>query len=59
MDTKGFVALAGQGLVRNMGPGRTATLKLQSAQTGESVMVFEEVGLRSICTVTAMRWHMC
>jgi quercetin dioxygenase-like cupin family protein len=43
MDTKGFVALPGQGLVRNMGPGRTATLKLQSGQTGESVMVFEEV----------------
>ena len=29
--------------VWNIQPGRTATLKLQSEQTGESVMVFEEV----------------
>ena len=43
MDTKGFVTLAGQEPVLNIAPGRTAALKLQSAQTGESVMVFEEV----------------
>jgi mannose-6-phosphate isomerase-like protein (cupin superfamily) len=43
MDTKGFVVLPGQGPVFNMAPGRMATLKLQSGQTGESVMVFEEV----------------
>lgn len=43
MDTKGFVTLAGQEPVWNMAPGRAAALKLQSAQTGESVMVFEEV----------------
>lgn len=43
MDTKGFVTLAGQEPTWTMAPGRTAALKLQSAQTGESVMVFEEV----------------
>jgi quercetin dioxygenase-like cupin family protein len=43
MDTKDFVTLAGQEPVWHMAPGRAAVLKLQSTQTGESVMVFEEV----------------
>jgi quercetin dioxygenase-like cupin family protein len=43
MNTKGFVTLPGQQPVWNIAPGRTATLKLQTEQTGESVMVFEEV----------------
>ena len=43
MNTKGFVTLPGQQPVWNIAPGRTATLKLQTNQTGESVMVFEEV----------------
>jgi quercetin dioxygenase-like cupin family protein len=43
MDAKDFVTLAGQEPVWHMAPGRTAALKLQSGQTGESVMVFEEV----------------
>lgn len=41
--TKGFVVLPGQAPTCNMEPGRSAALKLQSGQTGESVMVFEEV----------------
>ncbi len=43
MDTKGFVTLPGEEPVWNMRPGRTAALKLQNEQTGESVMAFEEV----------------
>lgn len=41
--TDGVITLPGQEPVWNMAPGRAATLKLQSVQTGESVMVFEEV----------------
>jgi quercetin dioxygenase-like cupin family protein len=43
MDTKGLVVLPGQAPICKMEPGRLAALKLQSWQTGESVMVFEEV----------------
>ena len=39
----GVTTLPGQEPVWNMAPGRAAALKLQSVQTGESVVVFEEV----------------
>jgi quercetin dioxygenase-like cupin family protein len=39
----GVTTLPGQEPVWNMAPGRAAALKLQSVQTGESVIVFEEV----------------
>src|SRR2546428_416966 len=42
-QTDGVTTLPGQEPVWNMAPGRAAALKLQSGQTGESVMVFEEV----------------
>jgi len=42
MDAKGFVVLPGQGPVWEMAPGRSAALKLQSGETAESVMIFEE-----------------
>ena len=38
-----FVTLPGQEPVWNMAPGRTAALKLQNEQTGQSVMAFEEI----------------
>ncbi len=41
--TDGATTLPGQEPVYNIAPGRAAALKLQSVQTGESVMVFEEV----------------
>ena len=43
MDAKGFVVSPGQGPVWKMAPGRSATLKLQSGKTAESMMMFEEV----------------
>ncbi len=43
MKTESFVTLPGQEPVWNMAPGRTAALKLQNEQTGQSVMAFEEV----------------
>jgi quercetin dioxygenase-like cupin family protein len=43
MNTKDFVTLPGQEPVWNMAPGRTAAIKLQNDQTGQSVMAFEEV----------------
>ena len=43
MDAKGFVVPPGQGPVWNMAPGRSATLKLQSAETAEGMVMFEEV----------------
>src|SRR5260370_7805626 len=43
MKTECFVTLPGQEPVWNMAPGRTATLKLQNQQTGQSVMAFEEI----------------
>jgi len=42
-QTNGVTTIPGQEPVWNMAPGRAAALKLQSGQTGESVMVFEEV----------------
>ncbi|HVC57007.1 MAG TPA: cupin domain-containing protein [Stellaceae bacterium] len=42
MDAKGLVVLPGEGAVWSMSPGRSAALKLQNAQTAESVMAFEE-----------------
>ncbi len=43
MKTESFATLPGQEPVWNMAPGRTAALKLQNQQTGQSVMAFEEV----------------
>jgi uncharacterized RmlC-like cupin family protein len=43
MKTECFVTLPGQEPVWNMAPGRTAALKLQNEQTGQSVMAFEEI----------------
>ena len=43
MDAKGFVVSPGQGPVWKMAPGRSATLKLRSGKTAESMMMFEEV----------------
>jgi len=40
MGTKGFVVPPGQGPVWNMAPGRSATLKLQSRETAESMTMF-------------------
>ena len=42
-QTDGVTTLPGQEPVWNIAPGRAAALKLQSGQTGESVMAFEEV----------------
>src|SRR5262245_40571014 len=42
MDAKGIVIPPGQGSVWSMAPGRSATLKLQSAETADSMMMFEE-----------------
>src|SRR5499427_708847 len=55
MDAKGLVVLPGQGPVWNMAPGRSATLKLQSSQTAESVMMFEEAAPAG--TVTNFHLH--
>jgi mannose-6-phosphate isomerase-like protein (cupin superfamily) len=41
-DAKGVVVQPGEGAVWNMSPGRSAALKLQNAETAESVMAFEE-----------------
>jgi len=37
MDAKGFVVPPGEGPVWNMAPGRSAALKMQSGETGESL----------------------
>ena len=42
MGAKGLVVQPGEGAVWNMSPGRSAALKLQNAETAESVMAFEE-----------------
>jgi len=42
METRGFVVPASQGRVWEMAAGRSSTLKLLGAVTGESVMMFEE-----------------
>ena len=55
MGTKGFVVPPGQGPVWNMAPGRSATLKLQSGETAESMTMFEEVAPTG--TVTNFHMH--
>jgi mannose-6-phosphate isomerase-like protein (cupin superfamily) len=42
MDAKGFVVPPGGGSVLRMAPGRSAALKLQGGETGNSIMLFEE-----------------
>jgi len=37
MDAKGFVVPPGERPVWNMAPGRSAALKMQSGETGESL----------------------
>jgi quercetin dioxygenase-like cupin family protein len=53
--TDGVTMLSGQEPVWNMTPGRTIALKLQSGQTGESIMVFEEVAPAG--TATTLHLH--
>jgi quercetin dioxygenase-like cupin family protein len=55
MDEKGFVVASGRGPVWDMSPGRSATLKLQSEETAESVTMFEEVAPTG--TATAFHIH--
>jgi quercetin dioxygenase-like cupin family protein len=55
MDANGVVKLPGEGPVRNMAPGREATLKLQNGETQESLMMFEEVA--PVGTVTPLHLH--
>jgi mannose-6-phosphate isomerase-like protein (cupin superfamily) len=55
METKGTNTLSGQEPVWNMAPGRTAALKLQNDQTGQSVMAFEEV--TPVGTETPLHLH--
>src|ERR1700730_5204260 len=43
MKTNGLVVLPGQELIWQMEPDRTATFKLLSEQTGNSVAIFEEL----------------
>ena len=52
---KGFVVAAGEGLVRQMAPGRAATLKLLNGETDQSIMMFEETAPNG--TVTTMHLH--
>jgi quercetin dioxygenase-like cupin family protein len=42
MGGQGFVVPPGEGPVWDMSPGRSAALKLVGAETGESIMMFEE-----------------
>ena len=42
MEAHGFVVPPGQGRVWEMAAGRSSALKLLGAETGESVMMFEE-----------------
>lgn len=55
MDAKGFVVRSGEGPVWAMAPGRSSALKLLSAQTGESVMMFEETAPAG--TATTLHLH--
>ena len=55
MDAKGFVVPPGEGPVWNMAPGRSAALKMQSGETGESLMMFEETA--PVGTVTNFHFH--
>ncbi len=54
-DANGIVVMPGEGPVRNMAPGRAATLKLLSGATDESVMLFEETAPPG--TVTTLHLH--
>lgn len=40
---QGFVVPTDEGTIWNMAPGRAASLKAQGTETGESMMVFEEL----------------
>ncbi len=51
----GFVVSPGQGAMWNMSPGRTAAIKMQSRETGESMMMFEEAAPPG--TVTPFHLH--
>lgn len=51
----GIVVPAGKGPVRQMAPGRAATLKLLNGETDHSIMMFEEVAPPG--TVTTMHLH--
>jgi quercetin dioxygenase-like cupin family protein len=51
MDAKGFIVPSGRGPVWDMSPGRSATLKLTSTETGERVMMFEEAAPAGTATV--------
>ena len=55
MNPEGFVIRSGQGTVWNMAPGRSAVLKMLSGETGDSVMMFEEVA--PVATDTTMHTH--
>jgi quercetin dioxygenase-like cupin family protein len=55
--TDGVTTLPGQEPVYNISPGRAAALKLQSVQTGESVMVFEEVAPAGADTQLHLHHH--
>ena len=55
MEPKGFVTLPSQQLILNNTPGRTCTIKVQTEQSGESVMVFEEVAPPG--TATTLHLH--
>ena len=50
METRGFVVPASQGRVWEMAAGRSSALKLLGAETGESVMMFEETAPSGIET---------
>ena len=54
-SANGIVVPAGDGPVRQMAPGRAATLKLQNGETDQSIMMFEEVAPPG--TVTTMHLH--
>jgi quercetin dioxygenase-like cupin family protein len=51
MDAKSLIVPSGQGPVWDMSRGRSATLKLQSAETGEKAMMFEEAASAGTATV--------
>jgi quercetin dioxygenase-like cupin family protein len=51
MAAEGFVVPSGEGKVFNMGsPGRSAALKVLNGQSGQSVMMFEEVAPANTAT---------
>jgi quercetin dioxygenase-like cupin family protein len=43
MDAKGIVVPPGGGALLSMAPGRSAALKLLGGETGDSIMLFEEI----------------